>query len=85
MGTTYIEGFKGMVDEDTLLEIHLTSNHFPPIHPDFHPMAREAIVRVNAGQGMVPIDLPNGITKTAFEIVDGLHLHQFLDTDGEEW
>lgn len=72
-------------DFDAALDWHLRANHFPPVHPDFHPMAKQAIECVNKRQGETPIDLPNGKTFTANYIVDGLHLHPFLDNDDEDW
>lgn len=85
MGRLALEDMLNYADTATALHWHLVGNHFPPIHEDFHPAAREAIERVNNRQGQTPIDLPNGITKTAYEIVEGLHLESFLDTDDEEW
>ena len=81
MGSTYIEGFKGMVDEDARLSIHLSGNFYPPIHPDFKVPAKAAIEHVNNRQGQTPITMPNGVTKTAFQIVEGLHLDSFIHDD----
>jgi len=85
MGRLAAEDMLNHTDFDTALDWHLRGNHFPPIHPDFHPAARLAIEHVNARQGETPITMPNGITKTANGIVEGLHLDTFLDNYGEEW
>ena len=71
---------------DAGLHWHLRSNHFPPVHTDFIPVAKQAI---NSAVFAVmdeddalwerEIEMPNGITKTVGEIIDGLHLDAFVD------
>ena len=79
---------------DAGLHWHLTSNHFPPVHPDFIPVAKQAVL--NAAFAIMDEDddlwerqitMPNGITKTVGEIVDGLHLDAFIDRvlDEHDW
>ena len=87
MGRLALEDMLNHTDVESALDWHLRGNHFPPIHSDFHPSAKLAIEHCNNRQGQTPITLPNGITKTAYEIVDGLHLHSFLalDHDEEGW
>ena len=87
MGRLALEDMLNHADADTALDWHLRGNHFPPIHPDFHPSAKQAIELCNARQGQTPITMPNGITKTAIGIVEGLHLESFLalDHDDEGW
>ena len=81
MGSMYIEGFRGMVSEDERLAIHLSANFYPPVHPDFKVPAKAAIEHVNKHQHQTPITMPNGVTKSAWEIVEGLRLDTFLDDD----
>ena len=81
MGAAYIEDFKGRVTEDERLRIHLKHNHFPPVPDDFMAPAAEALALVIEQKGQQPITLPNGITKTAWEIVDGLNMHDFLPVE----
>ena len=81
MGRHSTEDMLNYADLDTTLEWHLKGNHFPPVHSDFIPSAKKAIEHVNSRQGQTPITMPNGITKTAYEIVEGLHLDAFLDDD----
>lgn len=81
MGRASLEDMLNYADIDTALHWHLVGNHFPPIHEDFHPAAKQAIDLVNQRQGQTPITLPNGIVKTAYEIVEGLHLDSFLDDE----
>lgn len=78
----YIEGFMDMENDlDTLLRIHLQGNHYPPVHPDFIPACKEAIAACNEENYNKKIKMCNGITKTAYEIVEGLHLDSFLDQE----
>ena len=87
MGQNSLDDMLNYADTDTALDWHLRGNHYPPIHEDFYPSAKLAIEHCNARQGQAPITMPNGITKTAYEIVDGLHLPSFLalDHDDEGW
>ena len=79
MGSTYIQGF---IDEGVSLEqcvtIHLTGNCYPPIHLDFVPTCIKAIAFANDNMWDEVIKMPNGISKTVGEIIEGLHLHNFI-------
>lgn len=88
MGNMSALGMAGAVEEgqislDMALGWHLRANHFPPVSLDFLPVAKRAIELVDAGTWHTVIEMPNGITKTAGDIVDGLHLHAFLAQDDE--
>ena len=61
-----------------LLEHHLCFNHFPPISNVFVPVAERAIELANDGDWDETIEMPNGITLSAGEIVDQLHLTSFV-------
>lgn len=89
MGRSGVEDMLEWVSEDTALEWHLQSNHYPPIHPSFVPVAKQAIDRA-----MVALDepiaweekvvLPSGRTMTVRAMVDGLHLWPFVEARLEE-
>ena len=68
---------------DVYLLAHLQSNHFPPVHPVFLPVAKEAIERANAGDWDHEITMPNDVVLTVSEIVSQLHLSAFLDPSDE--
>jgi hypothetical protein len=68
-----------MINKEEMLRYHLQYNHYPPVHPSFIPVAQEAIDKANNGEWEFEILMPNGITKSAGEIVEGLHLECFLD------
>ena len=80
MGRQYIEGFKELgVGQDQMLRIHLQGNHYPPVDLHFVPDCKRAINACNKGDYNKKIKMCNGITKTASEIVEGLHLDTFLE------
>ena len=83
MGRTRAEGMAGEVaaGRASLREAlvwHLFSNHYPPVNPRFVPTAAAAIEAVRDGDTAVEITMPNGLTRTAGEIITGLHLEEFL-------
>lgn len=70
---------------DVSLHWHLTSNHYPPVSPQFIDPAKEAIEK--AVEAMLTedetlwqdeIELPNGNIVTVAQIVEGLHLDAFV-------
>jgi hypothetical protein len=65
-------------DLDTGLILHLQSNHFPPVSVDFVPTCKQAIEVILDGNAGHEITMPNGKTLTAGEIMEGLHLHAFV-------
>ena len=86
MGRTQAMGMaeavdEGQVDIRAALHYHLTANHFPPVDPSFVDTAIEAIEKVDEDEPEHQITMPNGITKAAWEIVEGLHLEPFLAPD----
>jgi hypothetical protein len=94
MGYTQASEMNEWADRKTALSWHLQSNHFPPVHLDFLPVAEWAIdlhERYAAGIDddfqHETITMPNGIVKSAPEVIDGLHLWPFLsygdESDGE--
>ena len=83
MGSMQAQEFAGAVEsgevsQDAALIWHLQANHFPPIHSDFLPVAKEAIMRAQDGDWEQEILMPNGLTRSVSQIVDGMHLDSFL-------
>jgi hypothetical protein len=84
MGRATVEDMLEHATEDQALEWHLTTNHFPPIHVCFVPVAKQAIAR-----GVVATEAPavwdeaitmrNKRTMTVREIVGALHLWPFIE------
>jgi len=64
---------------DVALEWHLRFNHFPPVSPVFVATAQQAIAQARAGKWGAVLQLPNGETKTAGEVVEDLHLEGFVE------
>ncbi len=71
------------IDLDTALEIHLMSNHYPPIHLDFLPIAKKAIELAQDEEWNAELEYPNGLVCTVADTVEGLHLDAFIE--GEEY
>lgn len=57
---------------------HLRTNHFPPIDPVFLDSALEAIRRTDSEDWDSMITLPNGISLSVSQIIEELHLKDFL-------
>lgn len=80
MDKQYIGGFlERDTNIDIALQIHLQGNHYPLVSPDFIPICKAAIVACNVEDYDKVLLMPNGINKTAAEVVDGLHLDSFLE------
>lgn len=87
MGSLHAQEFANSgLPLETSLTWHLTSNHFPPVHEVFVPVAIEAIELANEGNWQDTITMPNGVTLTVASIVEQLHLDAFLDNEeDDEW
>lgn len=72
------EGVDELTSLKGALAIHLASNHYPPVNPVFIPTCVEAINLAANDDWDVEIEMPNGITKTVGDIVEGLHLSAFI-------
>jgi hypothetical protein len=84
MGSLQSAEMARLVHEDNLelemaLRWHLRGNHYPPVHEVFVPVALQAIWAVNRDEHDLVIEMPNGLTKSAGEIVEELHLEWFLE------
>jgi len=73
------------IDLDTALRVHLRSNHYPPIHLDFLPIARQAIELAQGEEWDAELEYPNGLVRTVAHTVEGLHLDAFIEQDHEHW
>jgi hypothetical protein len=82
MGQMRAQEMRAFLGMDKALDDHLRYNHYPPVHPDFKQTCLDAIAKANDGEWGHEIEMPNGITKTVADIVEGLHLDVFLG--GEE-
>lgn len=78
----------GDVNLGPAIRWHLGSNHFPAIHPSFDASAIWAINTVATGEGDEVRTMPNGVSLTAADIVEQLHLEYFVECvaamEGEE-
>ena len=99
MGATYTAGLIGSVEDGLLtregaIEIHLRSNHYPPVPSSMVGPCLEAIDIVQRAQWgdaapNQPVTLPDGVTwqysncAPASVIVEEFHLDQFIDWEGE--
>ena len=72
-----------MHDLRTSLYYHLHNNHYPPVDPIFIDTAIQAIRNVNDGHSEVILTMPNGIEKSARDIVEELHLDFYLDSEDD--
>jgi hypothetical protein len=89
MGFATVSGFAQAVAEGDLrlssaISMHLTSNCFPPIHPDFHPGAVKAVEYANAGDWAEEIEFPNGRTFSAAYVIEHLHLGVFVYAEDDQ-
>ena len=79
MGRMAAEDMVAHTDRATALRWHLTSNHYPPIHEVFMPIAERAIELAQDEEWDTILDLPNGKRLSVAEVIEGLHLDCFLN------
>ena len=65
---------------DQFLIWHLRYNHFPPISTDFVESAKQAVNNVLQEEYDTEIILPNGKVLKSGEIVEELHLWEFVES-----
>jgi hypothetical protein len=74
-------------DMDAGLEIHLRSNHFPPVPLEMIPVCKEAIQLMNEGLFNSQVELPLGTryrgdtTAPAWAITDAHHLDAWIEEE----
>lgn len=89
MGRLQAEEMAGLLDLDTALYWHLTSNHYPPLPETLVDCAKTAIRFVEAGDWDAPVPLPAGVSykgsncAPARACIEQWHLEAFLDPDLE--
>lgn len=86
MGRRRAEEISGLVTDGTIpletaLLYHLQQNHYPPVHADFIPSAVRAIEACSRSEYNEVILMPNGLRRTAAQIVEGLHLEEFIERE----
>jgi len=67
------------------LEYHLRHNHYPAVNLIFIPIAKQAIALGREGDFDTVLLMPNGLSKSVGDIVEGLHLDSFLDADNSDY
>lgn len=76
-----------MRTDDAMLAHHLQHNAYPPVDVRMVPYCQIAIERAEAGDWDSPITIKGDadeMTVTVAELVDDLHLHDFVTAHGEE-
>jgi hypothetical protein len=72
---------EGAVSLESAVRWHLRHNHYPAVHEVFVETAIQAIRAVNGGRHDEQVEMPNGVWKSHWEIVEGLHLGAFINDD----
>lgn len=68
---------------EVVLREHLAHNHFPPVSSIFVSSALEAIEKADSEDWESMIELPNGISLPVSQIIEELHLEDFLGIEEE--
>ena len=89
-----------LMDLNQALELHLVSNHYPPVPATLVPVCKQAInTMLIASQSVdklgeeaifeqlskTMIEIPNGVSMSVLEIVEALHLQAFIDFELEKY
>ena len=69
---------------EVVLREHLAHNLYPPIDSVFVPSALEAISLAEGEDWDSVIELPNGVSLPVRQIIEELHLENFLGIEEEE-
>lgn len=84
MGTLQAMEMAAHAPQEVALHWHLTSNHYPPVSPQFIEPAKKAIELAVRGWEEdeslwdTEIELPNGNIVTVLQVIEGLHLDAFV-------
>jgi hypothetical protein len=81
MGRAQAEEMASLTDLSTAVSWHLKSNHYPPVHEAFLPVALEAIELASQGDWDTIQEYPNGIERTVAHTIEGLHLDTYVTHD----
>lgn len=89
-----------LMDFNQALELHLVSNHYPPVPVTLVPACKQAInTMLIASQSVeklgeeavyeqlskTMIEIPNGTSMNVLELVEALHLEAFIDFELEKY
>lgn len=85
MGNLQAREMASLADLETAVTWHLRSNHYPPIHTDFVPVALKAIELANEGEYDAELEYPNGLVRTVAHTIEGLHLDAYIEDDYYEY
>jgi hypothetical protein len=92
MGRMFAEGLtETQLSLKAQIEIHLVSNHYPPVPAFMADVCLEAIEAGNEGEWDRQITMPKGVTykgqtkAPAWAIIEQHHLEFWLDSEGEEY
>ena len=89
MGRLMAEEMAEVLDIDSALAWHLTSNHYPPVPVIMVEPCKEAIQACLENDWIRMITLPDGVlykntnVAPAFQIVEQHHLHAWVELDEE--
>lgn len=73
-----------MFSKEVMIRHHLQHNHYPPIDSVFDEVALEVIeIATDEYFEDREIELPNGVSKFVHEILDELHLWDFVEMERE--
>ncbi len=93
MGHLQATEMAALADLDVALGWHLQSNHYPPVHSAFLPLAKQAVEKGARAYVLAEISLyeeaqeilreqvefPNGLIRTIGDVIEGLHLDAFVE------
>ena len=89
MGSLQAMEMAEMLEIESAISWHLTSNHFPPVPVSMVPVCIEAIQNANAGDWMKNVSLPEGIgykgltVAPTHAIIEQHHLDAWVELDEE--
>ena len=65
------------------LQLHLSTNHYPPVDDAFIVTAMVAIALANTNLWDIELTYPNGLKRTVAHTIEGLHLQAFLEENDD--
>jgi hypothetical protein len=81
----------GAMTEETALRWHLQANCYPPVHEDFIPAIRDAVLAAKLARQTetpaildMPVVLPNGKVLTVGDVIERLHLEGFVGAEDDD-
>ena len=89
MGSLQAQEMAEMLDIESAISWHLSSNHYPPVTQSMVPACLEAIENAIAGNWLKKVELPAGTTYRGSRfaptdaIIDQHHLETWVELDEE--